>query len=178
MLLISIIILAVPVSSANSELLKKARTLQRNGQFDEAIDAYTSYLTKPAEEDIDLAMYTDALVQLMNTFQSKGDPDGCISALQEVFESSPTLQNEYLRDFYSVMGYALSRTEKMKQAEETTLKALTLPLHNATPERYFRDYAYAAAVFYSKPNYQKDVINWCQEALKQAELCKNIERLQ
>ena len=159
MLLISIIILAVPVSSANNEMLKTARTLYRNGQFDEAIDAYTSYLTKPAEDDIDHAMYTDALVQLMNTFQSKGDPEGCISALQEVFESSPTLQNEYLRDFYSVMGYALSRTEKMKQAEETTLKALTLPLHNATPERYFRDYAYAAAVFYSNPDYQNEVID-------------------
>ena len=173
MLFISIIMLAAPVCSANNELYKKARTLHRNGQLDEAIDAYTSYLTKPAEENIDLAMYTDALVQLMNTFQSKGDPEGCISALQEVFESSPTLQNEYLRDFYSVMGYALSRTEKMKQAEETTLKALTLPLHNATPERYFRDYAYAAAVFYSNPDYQNEVIDWCQEALVQAKSCMN-----
>jgi DNA-binding CsgD family transcriptional regulator len=53
------------------------------------------------------------------------------------------------------------------------LKAFTIPLHQATPERYFRDYAYAAAVFYSNPNYQKEVIDWCQEALLQAELCKN-----
>ena len=172
-LFFSVIIFAVPVCLANNELYKQARTLHRNGQFDEAIGAYKSYLTRPVEEDSDLAMYTDALVQLMNTFQSIGDPEGCISALQEVFESSPTLQNEYLRDFYSVMGYALSRTEKMKLAEETTLKALTLPLHNATPERYFRDYAYAAAVFYSNPNYQNEVINWCQEALVQAKSCMN-----
>lgn len=173
MLFISIIIFAVPVCFANNELYKKARTSHRNGQFDEAIDAYKSYLTKPADEDRDLSMYTDALVQLMNTFQSKGDPEGCIPALQEVFDSSPSLQNEYLRDFYSVMGYALSRTEKMKQAEEATLKALTLPLHNATPERYFRDYAYAAAVFYSNPDYQNEVIDWCQEALVQAKSCMN-----
>lgn len=79
----------------------------------------------------------------------------------------------YLRDYYSVMAYALSRTENMKEAEETMLKAFTIPLHQATPERYFRDYAYAAAVFYSNPNYQKEVIGWCQEALLQAELCKN-----
>ena len=53
------------------------------------------------------------------------------------------------------------------------LKTFSIPLHNATPERYFRDYAYAAAVFYSNPDYQKDVINWCHEAMKQAQLCKN-----
>ena len=53
------------------------------------------------------------------------------------------------------------------------LKALALPLHRATPERYFRDYAYAAAVFYSNPNYQNEVISWCEEALQQAELSNN-----
>jgi DNA-binding CsgD family transcriptional regulator len=72
-----------------------------------------------------------------------------------------------------VLGYALSRTENMKEAEETMLKAFTFPLHQATPERYFRDYAYAAAVFYSNPDYQTEVIDWCKEALAQAELCKN-----
>ena len=59
------------------------------------------------------------------------------------------MHEERLRDYYSVLGYALSRTENMKEAEKTMLKALTLPLHHATPERYFRDYAHAAAVFYS-----------------------------
>jgi tetratricopeptide (TPR) repeat protein len=53
------------------------------------------------------------------------------------------------------------------------LKALTLPLHRATPERYFRDYAYAAAVFYSNPDYQDEAIEWCQEAIAQAEECHN-----
>ena len=52
----------------------------------------------------------------------------------------------------------------MDLAEKMTLKALTLPLHRATPERYFRDYAYAAAVFYSNPEYQDEVIEWCHEA--------------
>lgn len=162
---------------ANENLFKEARALQRDGEFDEAINAYKSYLTRPIEKDAmtdeQLAMYTDGLVQLMNTFQSKGEPEACISALQEVFAASPTMQDEYLRDYYSVLGYALSRTEDMSLAEETILKALTLPLHRATPERYFRDYAYAAAVFYSNPAYQNEVINWCQEALAQAQSCKN-----
>ena len=173
----SILSLATLPCFANEDLFKEARTLQRGGEFDKAISAYKSYLTRPIETDAitdeQLAMYTDALVQLMNTFQSKGEPEACISALQEVFEASPAIQDEYLRDYYSVLGYALSRTEDMSLAEETMLKALTLPLHRATPERYFRDYAYAAAVFYSNPAYQNEVVNWCQEALVQAQSCKN-----
>ena len=117
--------------------------------------------------------YTDALMQLMNTFQSKGEPEACVLTLQELFDASPILQKQCLRDYYSVMGYALSRTEKMKEAEETTLKVFTIPLHHATPERYFRDYAYAAAVFYSNPSYREEVIDWCREALRQAGQCKN-----
>ena len=165
------------VGLANESLFKQARTLQREGKYEEAIVAFKDYLSQPILGDDfsneQMSLYTDALMQLMNTFQSKGEPETCVTTLQEVFKASPILQRIYLRDYYSVMAYALSRTENMKEAEEMMLKALCLPLHQATPERYFRDYAYAAAVFYSNPNYQKEVIGWCQEALLQAELCKN-----
>ena len=162
---------------ANETLFKQARTLQREGKYNEAVEAFKSYLAQPLDEDgIDsqeIKIYTDALVQLMNTFQSKGEPEACITTLKDVYNNCPTVQKHCLRDYYSVLGYALSRTEKMKEAEEAIIRMFTLPLNQATPERYFRDYAYAAAVFYSNPNYQKDVINWCQEALVQAQLCKN-----
>ena len=162
---------AAPIS------LKDARTMQREGKYDQAIEAYKAYLSQPINgnelSNHDFALYTDALVQLMNTYQSKGAPDACIPTLREVYKLSPILQSYCLRDFYSVLGYALSRTENMSDAESTMLKALTLPLHKATPERYFRDYAYAAAVFYSNPDYQEEVINWCQEALHQAKLSDN-----
>lgn len=172
-----VLILVCGTSLANESLLKQARTLQHEGKLDEAIVAFKNYLSQPLnEDDLDEQQeffYTEALVQLMNTYQSKGEPEACIAALQEVFKASPTLQKQCLRDYYSVLGYALSRTERMKEAEETMIKVFTLPLHRATPERYFRDYAYAAAVFYSNPNYQKEVVSWCEEALVQAELCKN-----
>ena len=164
------------VCLANDDLFKQARTLQREGKHGEAIAAFKNYLTQPVPgnelSDEQMVRYTDALVQLMNTYQSKGEPEACVTVLKEVFQASPILQKNYLRDYYSVMGYALSRTENMKEAEETMLKAFTLPLHQATPERYFRDYAYAAAVFYSNPDYQIEVIDWCKEALAQAEFCK------
>jgi tetratricopeptide (TPR) repeat protein/DNA-binding CsgD family transcriptional regulator len=170
-------ILICCVCLANDTLFKQARALQRDGKYEEAIVAFKAYLSQPMPRDDfsdeQMALYTDALMQLMNTFQSKGDPEACVTTLQEVFKASPILQKNYVRDYYSVLGYALSRTESMKEAEETMLKAFTFPLHQATPERYFRDYAYAAAVFYSNPDYQTEVIDWCKEALAQAELCKN-----
>ena len=176
-MIFSISILLCCSCFANETLFKQARTLQREGKYNEAVEAFKSYLAQPLDEDgIDsqeIKIYTDALVQLMNTFQSKGEPEACITTLKDVYNNCPTVQKHCLRDYYSVLGYALSRTEKMKEAEEAIIRMFTLPLNQATPERYFRDYAYAAAVFYSNPNYQKDVINWCQEALVQAQLCKN-----
>lgn len=164
-------------SFAGEENYRKARTLQREGKFDDAIEAYKDYLTEPAAvkdlKDEKLKIYTDALVQLMNNYQSKGEPDACISALEAVFKAVPVLQQELLRDYNSVLGYALSRTERMAEAEATMLKALALPLYSANSERYFRDYAYAAAVFYSNPDYQQEVINWCLEAMQQAQFADN-----
>lgn len=170
------LVLICCTSIANDDLFRQARELQREGRFDEAIVCFRSYLSQPLDDGASpeqLATYTDALMQLMNTYQSKGEPEVCISALQEVLKASPGIQRYCLRDYYSVLGYALSRTEKMKEAEETMLKVFALPLNDPTPERYFRDYAYAAAVFYGNVDYQNEVIYWCKEALQQAELCSN-----
>lgn len=175
-LVFSILVIVCTAVSANENSYKEARALQREGKYDQAIEAYKTYLTSPIQGTLaekERRMYTDALVQLMNTFQSKGEPEACILALQEVYDKSVTLQTHFSRDYYSVKGYALSRTENMGEAETIMLKALTLPLHSATPERYFRDYAYAAAVFYSNLKYQDEVIEWCEEALRQAELSNN-----
>ncbi len=175
--LFHILVLICCTGFANADLFKQARRLQHDGKYNEAIETYKSYLLQPIKEDEfdkqQLLTHAEALMQLMNTYQSKGEPEACVKTLQKLFNTSPILQKECLRDYYSVTGYALSRTEKMKEAEETMLKVFTIPLHYATPERYFRDYAYAAAVFYSNPNYEKEVIGWCEEALQQAQLCKN-----
>ena len=164
-------------SFASDDLFKQARSLQRSGEYDKAIEAFKSYLVQPVDDnelsDEEFIVYTEALVQLMNTYQSKGEAEACISALEEVFNASSLLQSKALRDYYSVLGYALSRTERMNEAETTTLKAFTLQLHHPTAERYFRDYAYAAAVFYSNPSYHKEVVGWCHEALRQATMSKN-----
>lgn len=176
-LLFSALVLFCSNCFADDNLFQQARLLQRQGEYDQAVETYQTILTQQTDgselNERETFVFTESLVQLMNIYQSKGEPEACISVLQELFDASPILQNLFSRDFYSVMGYALSRTEKMKEAEEATLKVFTLPLHHATPERYFRDYAYAAAVFYSNPAYQEEVVRWCEEALKQAVLCSN-----
>ena len=84
------------VCFANDNLFRQARELQRGGKYEEAIVAFKDYLSQPVpRNDLSneqMVMYTDALVQLMNTFQSKGEPEACITALQEVFKTSPILQ--------------------------------------------------------------------------------------
>ena len=176
-LLFSALVLFCSNCFADDNLFQQARLLQRQGEYDQAVKTYQTILSQQTDgselNERETFVCTESLVQLMNIFQSKGEPEACISVLQELFNDSPLLQGPCLRDFYSVMGYALSRTEKMKEAEEATLKVFTLPMHHATPERYFRDYAYAAAVFYSNPAYQEEVVRWCEEALKQAVLCSN-----
>lgn len=181
-LLLNLMIFLCLTLSANANPYREAKRLQSEGKYDEAIEVYKAYLSQPLQEgnlsEKQLTTYADALVQLMNTFQSKGEPESCIVTLRALFESSQILQNDCLRDYYSVMGYALSRTENMKEAEETMLKALTVPIRHATTSRYFRDYAYAAAVFYSNPAYQKEVIDWCEEAIHYAQLSDNISGMQ
>ena len=122
---------------ASQRSFNHARTLQKEGNLDGAIAEYTICLTQEQDEK----NLVDALVQLMNCYQSKGEPESCIEILEQIFIGSPLLRNEYLRDYNSVMGYALSRTERMQEAEQHMLKALAVPLYSPTPERYFRDYA-------------------------------------
>lgn len=176
-LLLQISLLICASCFANNELFQQAKKLQKEQEYNKAIDTYKRCIAQPVESsnltDDELFIYTESLVQLMNSYQMLGEPEACISTLCELYDTSAILQKQCKRDYYSVLGYALSRTENMKEAEETTLKALALPLHHPTPERYFRDYAYAAAVFYSNTDYHDEVLVWCEEALHQAELCEN-----
>lgn len=74
-----------------------------SGNLDEVARVYKEYMSRPVGDDEltgkSLAMYTDALMQLMNTYQRKGEPEECISVLQEIYEKSPILQNQCRLDF-------------------------------------------------------------------------------
>ena len=82
-------ILAHNTCQAEENIFQQARELQCDRKYDEAIEAYKQYLSLPLSKDNltdrQIFLYTEALVQLMNTYQSKGEPEACISTLKEVF---------------------------------------------------------------------------------------------
>ena len=96
LLVIGVLTLMCNTVSADENSYNEARALQREGNYDQAIEAYKIYLTYPFDRELtvqDLGLYTDALLQLMNTFQSKGEPEACILTLQEIYNKSVTIQS-------------------------------------------------------------------------------------
>ena len=84
---------------AEDTLFRQARELQHDGEYDQAIEAFQNILTQQVGKapltDQQMFIYTESLVQLMNTFQSKGEPEACISALNKLFDSSVVLQKQF-----------------------------------------------------------------------------------
>lgn len=157
---------------------RAARAAQTSGKYAEALPIYKRCVAFDATDtqtaDSIAPIVIDALMQMMNTYQSKGEPVECANYFDTlVSRPSRLLSGDYRRDMMVIYGYALSRTERMSQAETVMLDALKLPLRNATPERLFRDYAYAAAVFYPNLQYQQQVVEWCRLGLEQAQMCSN-----
>lgn len=157
-------------------LFLEGRNLQRQKQYSEAIALFNNcanYSSDHQEICQELQpIVIDALLQLVNSYQSLGRPNDCVDHLMGILNNPTPLLKQYgMRDLYSLTGYALSRTEAMKQAEEYIAKALSLPLYHPTHERLFRDYAYAAAINFSNPQQQEQVIQWCLMAINENKLC-------
>lgn len=158
----------------------RGRSLQRDGRTTEAIEAFRTCLyfdsSVPSERDSLLPWVSDALVQLLNTYQSQGMADSCALCLDALRRCPPSrlLACQGWRDLCVVSAYALSRTERMDEAYRLMDSALALPLHQPTPARLFRDYAYASAVFFAHPDRQEDVIAWGRQALALADSCPGL----
>ena len=158
------------------QLFKEARECQREQRYAEAIAIYNRCAMFTSDVDKECwqlqPIVLDALLQLMNSYQSLGHPDSCVTHLQRIIRRpTPLLARYCQRDLYSLLGYALSRTEAMEEAEESMRKALSLPLFQPSHERLYRDYAYAAAIYFSNPAYQEEVVQWCRMAINESKLC-------
>lgn len=155
-----------------------AQLLQKSSHFSDAISGFKkTLLFDSTDESVQLALQPiviNAMVQLMNCYQSNSNPDECVDYLRSLQQKSTLVINNYCqRDVASLLAYALSRTEAMDEAERVMEEALRLPLFNATPQILFRDYAYASAVFFSNPLRQDEVIKYSLLALEQAKLYEN-----
>lgn len=125
-------------------------------------------------------IFPQAMVQLLNTYQSEGSPELCVAYFDSLrsFVDAPQNKNTLLvrhfrRDVYIVSAYALSRTEQTLQAAQLMDKALKLPLYRATPDRLFRDNAYAAAVYFCEPTYHNQIEHYSLKALAEADKSHN-----
>lgn len=155
-----------------------ARKAQLGEQYPQAIQSYRQCL---ATDTPDTAaanhlrpIIAEAMLQMMNCYQAAGKPEECVQTFARL-HTNPTnlIRNYCLRDLLSIEAYALSRTERMEQAEKQIAQVLTLPTAQATHEQLFRDYAYAAAIYYPNPARSEQVIKLCQRCLQEASHCKH-----
>lgn len=162
---------------------ESGRSFQKEKLYGLAIQEYDKCVKiESANEELCIKLeplVVNGMTQILNSYQSNADPEGCVEYFT-VLSQNPTdfIRKYCMRDVYSFLGYALSRTERMGDAEETMEKALSTDYLHPTPARYFRDNSYAAAVYYSNPTKQGKVIACCEEAIRQAKLYDNPSGLQ
>lgn len=167
------------LASRLARLYTNGRALQRCGNYAQAIDSYKKCVlfnvAHPESVSDSAESYVcESLMQLMNSYQAMDEPEACVTFLDSLrHHPTPLLRTHCMRDIYSVSAYAMSRTDNTREAETLADSALGMTLHNPTPERLFRDYAYAAAVCFSNPKRQDDVERWSLKAIEQARLCGN-----
>lgn len=171
------------VTDSVRALAQRARAAAKAGDNTLALDLYRRCAVFSSADSVlndSLAeTVANALVQTMNIYQVDGKPDACIERLESIAATrTPLLQHQCRRDMAVITAYALSRTEREQEAALLMDKALLLPADGYTPNRLFRDYAYAAATYFCLPARQHDVIRYGKMAIDQAHLCKNMSGIQ
>lgn len=151
-----------------------ARALQFEGKYADAVKLYRKCLDFNCNDDsiADHIRNTviDAMLQMMNSYQSAGRPDICVTEFKKIIDKPTPIVSKYcMRDLYSIYGYALSRTDATVEAEAVMEKALAMPMYKPTHRRLFRDYAYATGVCFGDQAKQDSVIAWGKRAFAEAE---------
>lgn len=192
--LVLILLIFLPFSCSQkgqeryAALLKKYNTAhdaQMQGDMENAANGYRECVEQCSQEqylhdDSVKLLLPRAMGQLMNVYQSQGDLNGCVAyfdSLRREVDAEPSIYNKVLcrqfkRDVYVFLAYSLSRTDDEKRAVHIMDEALKMPLSYPTPERLFRDDAYAAGVYYCVPSTQAKVFEYGKKALAEVRQCK------
>jgi tetratricopeptide (TPR) repeat protein/DNA-binding CsgD family transcriptional regulator len=161
-----------------SATFSKARKLQKDQKFDKAIAAFKECLRYESSDkntvDSLYTLITNSMLQMMNTYQACGRAEECVSCLGKMYDKPLPMISKYcMRDLCSIYAYALYRCERMNEAVGMINKALRLPYHIRTHENLFRDYSYAAAIYYWIPGKHNLLVHYGLLALKESELCRH-----
>lgn len=172
-----------PAYAHLSSIYQKAHEAQDSAYYPQAIALYKqciSYCSSPQYEKSDSVklLIPKAMVQLVNTYQSASMPRECIlcfDSLSLIANKQPKsiLSQNFKRDIYVLLAYSMSRTDAEEKAVHTMDSALAMPLSYPSPERRFRDYAYAAGVYYCVPSSQDRVLKYGRLALDEMKRCQN-----
>lgn len=158
----------------DSAIYTKAMALYQECVYECSSDKYEN------DDSIKL-MLPKSLVQLINVYQSASMPNECVTYFDSLraevdkkqsMHHNKVLTQTFKRDVYVLLAYAISRTEEEEEAVKMMDTALTMPLAYPTPERKFRDYAYAAGVYYCVPSQQDKVLKYGRMALDEIKLCQ------
>ena len=164
-------------------IFEKARAAQGNEKYDEAISLYKrciAYHSKDSAVNDSLQpVITNAMLQLLNSYQTKGDAIGCTAFFKHLYEHPSAMIRKYcMRDVYSYYAYALYRSDQMDESKIIINQALGMPLYNPSHENRFRDYSYAMAIYYCESTSLDTVLNMGRKALHESELCPHTSGVQ
>lgn len=167
-------------------IFEQANEAHRDGKSAEAMNGFKQCVNlcskaQYEQDDSVKLLLPKAMGQLLNEFQAQSNPEGCVAyfdSLRQEVDAQPTEYNKVLcqyfkRDVYVLLAYALSRTDAEQQGVQLMDQALAMPLSYPTPERKFRDYAYATGVYFCLPSCQKQVMEYGRKALDEVKKCQN-----
>ena len=166
-------------------LFAQGKKAQEKPDYAKAIGLYKECIAvtivpeDSAEVDAIQKPVADALLQMMNSYQAMGRPTECCRYLDSLVQQPPAFIERYcMRDLYSITAYAMSHADSMECAEQYIRRALSLDMWNADYSRLFRDYAYAAAIFFPNTVEQENVIAYAQKALHYARMSGKVSGAQ
>ena len=154
-----------------------ARKLQKDEKYDQAIKAFKACLLYQSGNkttcDSLVPTVVNTILQLMNSYQACGRMSECVEYYHDLYThpTTPMIRKYCMRDVSSVYAYALYRNDNMDEAERMMQKTLTMPYDTPMHERLFRDYSYAAALYYCDPKKQDLVMRYGRIALRESEYC-------
>jgi tetratricopeptide (TPR) repeat protein len=160
----------------------KARAFQFEQKYDQAIEVFKSCIKYESTDDSlqehIRTVVVEAMLQMMNTYHAAGRYDECASCLDSLLKHpTPIIRKYCMRDLYAYLSYTMYMTDKSDQSISLINKTLSMPLYKPTPQRLFRDYSYAAAIFYYNEKNQKRTIEYCKKALNIGSRDKSIAGL-
>ena len=167
-------------------LYQRAHQAQDSAIYPKAITLYKECIKlcssdKYEHDDSIKKLLPNAMVQLMNVYQSSSMTKECIAYLDSLRTETKLKKNPhhnhilaqtYKRDVYVLLSYAMSRTDAEKEATLIMDSAMAMPLAYPTPERKLGDYTYAAAVYYCTPESQDKALKYGRMGLDEIKNCQ------